>query len=184
MCATTSCTFSTSNGNRIIKKWPEHVVLWTFLLKTCFAPERRALFSTYVQKRSGPEVFCTFCLSNVLRATMAYTFSTSQLPKVLRQWQLLTLFTSKCASRHSSVRFFNISTSKNALRMVCLLRHFLFPNVLHTATACTFSTSQLPTVFREWCVCFDTFYFQMCLAPERCALFHLSSGQLALHPPL
>ena len=37
---------------------------------------------------------------------MACTFSTSQLPKVVRDRQFLTLLTSKCASRHNGVQFF------------------------------------------------------------------------------
>ena len=42
----------------------------------CFAPQRRALFRHLnFQKRSGAEVFCTFWLGNVLRATTACTFS-------------------------------------------------------------------------------------------------------------
>ena len=77
----------------------------------------------------------------MLRTTTPYTFSTSQRPKVLRDRQFLTLFTSKCASRHNAVHFFVISTSKTALS---------------------------PSVF-------NTFYFQMCLAPQRHALFqHLN----------
>ena len=39
----------------------------------CFAPQRRALFRR-CQKWSGPGVFCTFWLRNVLRATTACTF--------------------------------------------------------------------------------------------------------------
>ena len=77
----------------------------------------------------------------MLRATTPYTFSTSQRPKVLRDRQFLTLFTSKCALSHNAVHFFVISTSKTA------------PN---------------PSVF-------NTFYFQMCFAPQRHALFqHLN----------
>ena len=37
------------------------------------------------QKCSGPEVFCTFLLGNVLSATTPYTFWTSQPPKVFRR---------------------------------------------------------------------------------------------------
>ena len=69
----------------------------------CFAPQRRALFQ---HLNSGAEVFCTFWLGNVLRATTACTFLTSQLPKVVRDRQFLTLLTSKCASRHNGVQFF------------------------------------------------------------------------------
>ena len=73
----------------------------------CFAPQRHALFRHLnFQKWSGPGVFCTFCLRNVLRATTACTFSTSQLFKVLRSWGVLYILTSKCASRHNGVQFF------------------------------------------------------------------------------
>ena len=103
----------------------------------------------------------------------------------------------------NGVHFFNISTSKSGLSMVrfvhfdfemcfapqrrALFRHrtfqkwsdpgvlctFWLRNFLRATTACTFSTSQLPKV-----------HLQMCFAPQRRALFHLSSGQVAPHPPL
>ena len=73
----------------------------------CFAPQRRALFRhRNFQKWSEPLVFLTFWLGNVLRATTACTFSTSQLPKVLRTWGVFSVFTCKCASRHNCVDFF------------------------------------------------------------------------------
>ena len=55
-------------------------------------------------------------LRNVLRAAAACTFSTSQLPKMFRDRQFLTLLTSKFASRHNGVHFFDISTSKSGPR--------------------------------------------------------------------
>ena len=42
----------------------------------------------------------------MLRATTACTFSTSQLPKVVREWCVLYILTSKCASRLNGVHFF------------------------------------------------------------------------------
>ena len=42
----------------------------------------------------------------MLRATTACTFSTSQLPKVAREWCVLYILTSKCVSRHNGVQFF------------------------------------------------------------------------------
>ena len=42
----------------------------------------------------------------MLRDTTACTFSTSQLPKVVREWCVLYILTSKCASRHNGVQFF------------------------------------------------------------------------------
>ena len=76
--------------------------------------------------------------------------ATSEPPKVARTCGVLYIFTSKCASRHNGVHFFDIATSKSGPSMVC----------------------------------FAHFDFEMCFAPQRRALFHLSSGQLAPHPPL
>ena len=109
---------------------------------------------------------------NVLGATTACTFSTSQLPKVARTCGNFSIFSQ---------------------------------NVLGATTACTFSTSQLPKVVRTRRVfplftckyalrhngvhffhistpksgseltCLVHFYFQMCFAPQRRALFpHLN----------
>ena len=78
-----------------------------FHLEMCFAPQRRALFRhRNFQKWSERGVFCTFSLGNVLRATTACTFSTSQLPNVVRTWCVLYILTSKCASRHNGVQLF------------------------------------------------------------------------------
>ena len=137
----------------------------------CLAPERRALFRHLnFQKWSEPGVFCTFELRNVLCATTACTFSTSQLPKVLRTWSVFSFFTCKCASRHNGMHFFDISTSKSGPNLVCfvhfdlemcfapqrreLFRHLNFEkwsergvfctfwlgNVLRATTACNFSS--------------------------------------------
>ena len=104
------------------KSGPRPPVFNTFDLEICFAPQRRALFRHLnFQKWSGPGVFCTFSLGNVLRATTACTFSTSQLPKVVRRWGVLYLFTSKCASRHNGVHFFGIATSKSGPELRCFV---------------------------------------------------------------
>ena len=94
-----------------------------FDFEICFAPQRRALFRHLnLQKWSVHGVLCTFWLRNVLRATTACTFSTSQLPKVVRHWCAFYILTSTCASRHNGVHFFDISTSKTAPN----------PSVFHT----------------------------------------------------
>ena len=73
----------------------------------CFAPQRHALFwHLNFQKWSGPDVLCTFWLRNLLCATTACTFSTSQFPKVVRTWGGFSFFSCKCASRHNGVQFF------------------------------------------------------------------------------
>ena len=77
-----------------------------FHLKMCFSPQRRAIFQHLnFKKWSETEMFCTFSLENVLLATAACNFSTSQLQKVLRTPQLFSILTSKCSSRHSGVQF-------------------------------------------------------------------------------
>ena len=129
----------------------------------CFAPQRHALFPHLnLQKWSEHVVFSTFWLRNLLRATAARTFSTSQLPKVLQTWSVFYILTSKSASRHNGVHFFDIATSKSGPNLV--LCTFWLRNVLRATTACTFSTSQLPKVVRQWCV----LYILTC----KCALRH------------
>ena len=88
--------------------------------------------------RSEPGVFCTFWFQNVLRATTACTFSTSQLPKVVRTWCVLYILTSKCASRHNSVHLFDISTSKSGPELVCVV-HFDF-EMCFAPQVCNFSS--------------------------------------------
>ena len=137
----------------------------------CFAPQRRALIRHLnLQKWSEPLVFLTFWLRNVLRATTACTYSTSEPPKVVPTPGVFIILTSKCASRHNGVHVFDISTSKSGPTMVCfvhfdfeicfapkrraLFRHLNFQkwsdaevfctfwlgNVLRATTACNFSS--------------------------------------------
>ena len=117
-----------------------------------FAPQPHALFRhPNLQKWSEPLVFLTFWLWNVLRATTACAFSTSQLPKVVRTWCVLHILISKCASRHNGVLFFrHLNFQKWSEHGVFCT--FWLRNVLRATTACTFSTSQLPKVVREWCI--------------------------------
>ena len=79
--------------------------------------------SKAVRKRSQHVVLLTFWLRNVLRATTACTFSTSQLPNVVRVWCALYILTWKCASHPNGVHFFDISTSKSGPGVVCFV-HF------------------------------------------------------------
>ena len=76
-----------------------------------------------VQKVVRTAVLLTCWLWKVLRATTACTFSTCQLPKVLRDRQFLTPFPGKRSSRHNGGHFLDISTSKSGPTMVCFV-HF------------------------------------------------------------
>ena len=84
------------------------------------APATRNDIST---SKSGPEseplVFLTFWPGNMLRATTACTFTTSQHRKVVRSWSALCILTWKCASRHNGVHFLDISTSKSGPNVGC-----------------------------------------------------------------
>ena len=135
-----------------LQKWSEHGVFAHFDLEMCFAPQGRALFQHLnFQKWSGTEVFCTFWLGNVLRATTACTFSTSQLPKVVRAWCALYILTWKCASRHNGVHFFDISTSKSGPSMVCFV-HFDLEMCFAPQRRTLFQHLNLQKVVRAWCV--------------------------------
>ena len=91
------------------------------LLRRCTIPcACHAKRHLNLQKWSEHSVFCTFWLRNVLRAATACTFSTSQLPNVVRTPSVFNILTSKCASRHNGVHFFDISTSKS-VREWCVL---------------------------------------------------------------
>ena len=79
--------------------------------------QRRAIFPhRNFKKWSENAVFCTFWLENVLLATAACHFFTSQLQKVVWECCVLYILTSKCVSRYSGVPFFRIATSKSGLR--------------------------------------------------------------------
>ena len=72
----------------------------------CFSPQRRTIFGHLNFKKWSRIVsFLTFSLPNVLFATAAYNFWTSELHKVVRNWRVLYIFASKRAFRHSGVQF-------------------------------------------------------------------------------
>ena len=109
--------------HRNFQKWSVHGVFCYILTSKCASRHNGMHFFDISTSKSGPRMvcFCTFWLGNVLCATPPCTFSTSQRPKVVRTPQFLTHFTSKCASRHNAVHFFNISTSKSGPILRCFL---------------------------------------------------------------
>ena len=115
--ATTVCTFS-----------PELRCFAHFDLEICFVPQRRALFQHLnFQKCSEPGVFCTFWLRNVLRATTACTFSTSQLPEVV---YFSTLRSHKSLEKHSVSRLSYLFAHLDLLSSDFLLFDLLFSSIL------------------------------------------------------
>ena len=91
------------------KSGPELVCFVHFDFEMCFAPQRRALF----RHRNFQKWSEPLCVFNIL--------------------------TSKCASRHNGVHFFDIATSKSGpnAEVFCT---FWLGNVLRATTACNFSS--------------------------------------------
>ena len=107
------------------KSGPRKVCFVHFDLEMCFAPQRRALFRhRNFQKWSEAEVFCTFWLGNVLRATTACTFSTSQLPKVVRRMSVFCTFWLGNVLRATTACTFSTSQLPKAVREWCVLYIF------------------------------------------------------------
>ena len=75
------------------------------------------------------------------------------------------LLTSKCASRHNGVHFFDISTSKSGPMLRCFV-HFDFEMCFAPQRRALSTSKSGPNV-----VCFVHFDFDMCFAPQRRALF-------------
>ena len=190
--ATTARTFSTSQLPKAVRNWgvlymftskcasrhngvhffdiltsksgPYMVCFVHVQFQMCFAPQRRALSRhRNFQKRSETEVFCTCSLRNVLRATTACTFLTSQLSKVVRTWCAFYMFNSKCASRHNGVHFFDIATSKSGPTLRCFV-HVHFEMCFAPQRRALFLTSHLPKVARTWCA--------LCIFTSKCASHH------------
>ena len=139
----------------------------------------------------------------MIRATTVRTFSTCQLPKVVREWFSLYILTWTCASRHNGVHLFDVSPSKSDPTLgsfvhfdleMCFVpqRRTLFRHrnsqkwsdtdvhfiLTSKCASChngahffDIATSRSGPTLR----CFVHFGFEMCFAPRRCAIFHLSA---------
>ena len=130
--------------------------------------------------KSGANMWCFvhFDLQNVLRATTACTFSTSRTSKSGREHcGVLYILTSKCASRHNGVHFFDTFSTSELPKVVrhcqvfCTLLTWKCASRNNGVHFFDISTSKSgPTL-----VCFVHFDFKMCFAPQRRALFrHLN----------
>ena len=111
------------------------------------------------------DVLCTFWLRNVLRAT----FSTSQLPKVVRTWCALYILTSKCASPPRRALFRHLNFQKCSRPGVL---HFDFEMCFGPPRRALFRHLNFQKCSRPGVLHFD---FEMCFGPQRRALFrHLN----------
>ena len=134
----------------------------------CFSPQRRAIFRhRNFKKCSETDVFCTLSLQNVLFATAAYNFSTSELPIVLRNWRVLYTFAAKCAFRHSGVQFQKVLRNWRVLYTFASKCAFCHSGV-QFFDIWTSKSAPRPSVFKH-------FHFKMCFSPQRRAIFDVSS---------
>ena len=187
------------------QKWSGAGVVSTFWLRNVLHTTTACAFST----SQLPKVVRSWCgfyvwLRNVLHTTTACTFSTSQLPKVVRSWCGFYVLTSKCASHHNGVHFFDISTSKSGPELVwflrfdfemcftpqrrALFRHLNFQKWSGAGVVSTFWLSKCASHHNgvhffdistsksgPELVWFLHFDFEMCFTPQRRALFrHLN----------
>ena len=75
---------------------------------------------SFLEMLQNPHVFLTFeKVRNPLRLPRE---TTSERPKVVRTPGAFNILTSKCASRHNSAHFFDISTSKSGPKLKCFVR--------------------------------------------------------------
>ena len=100
----------------------------------CVSPQRQAIFRQLsVRKCSEDYSFLTFWLSNVLFATAACNFSTSEQTKVVQTCGVLYILTFKCAFRHSGDFQMCFSPQRRAI-----FRHRNFKKWSKHAVFCTF----------------------------------------------
>ena len=107
--------------------------------------------------------------------------TTLRRPKVVRACGALTFLLANVLRATSPCTFWASQLPK-VLRTPIFLKFWL-RNAFRATMAFTFSTSQLPKVVRTWCI-LRILTFEMCFTPQRRKIVHLSSGQMAPHPPL
>ena len=114
----------------------------------------------------NPHVLLTFDkVHNPLRLPRE---TTSEPPKVVRTPGVFNILTSKCASRHNGVHFFDIGTSKSGPTLVCFV-HFDLKMCFAPQRRALFDIATSKSGPRL--VCFVHFDLEMCFAPQRRALF-------------
>ena len=131
--ATAACNFSTSQLRKVVRDRQFFTIL-----KMCFSPQRRAIFPHRNFKKWSETVsFLRFWLENVLLATAACNFSTSQLQKVARTCSERRIFLENVLLATAACNFSTSQLQKVA--RACSERRIFFENVLLATAACHFS---------------------------------------------
>ena len=146
--ATAACHFSTSELPKVLRRWCVlHILtrkcasryigvpffdirtsnagtfhVFNILTRKCASRYSGVPFFDVRTSKSTPSLmrFAHFDSQMCISLQVASHCSTSELPKVLRRWCILTC---KCASRHSGVPCLDIRTSKSTLSLMCFA-HF------------------------------------------------------------
>ena len=166
---------------------------------------------SFLEMPQNPQVLLAFDkVQNPLRLPHK---TTSERPRVLRTpFSFLHVDFEMCFAPQRRALFQRLNFQKRSKKGVFCA--FWLRNVLRATTPCTLSTSPLLKVLRSWrtlyiltskcasrhnavhsfdislaksapkLTCFVHFDFEMCFSPQRRALVHLWSGQMAPHPPL
>ena len=152
-----SCTAPACRSSSNVPRLPSFLEM---LQKFCSLLTRCTIPCACLAKRSKSGsvhgVFCTFWLRNVLPATTACTFSTSQLPKVIRAWWVLYILTWKCASRHNGVQFFIFPAGSAPAALASLLFDSPEPQIIRkTQCFATFLPFRTPASSFFWLFLFS-----------------------------
>ena len=198
--ATTARTFSQLDISAS-KSGPNMVSFGHFDFEICFAPQRRALFRNSTLKL--PKVVREWCVLYIftwkLVKLISVYFFDMFTSKKAQNPQFFTLLTSKCASRHNGVHFFDTFSTSEPPKVVrdrqfltlltskCAWRH----NGVHFFNIATSKSGPNVVCFVHLAsrhngvhffdiatsksspnvVCFVHFDLEICFAPQRRALF-------------
>ena len=152
---TSKCgTFSTSQLPKVVRTWCALYILTS----KCASRHNAVHFFDISTAKSGPDLVCfvyfdfEMCFAPQRRALFRHLN--------FQSWCALYILTSKCASHHNPVHFFDICQKWSGPGVLCTLWHFF-----------DISTAKSGPDL----VCFVYFDFEMCFAPQPRALFrHLN----------
>ena len=142
-----------------VQKCSEHGVVCTFLSSKGASRRHGVQFFDISTSKNAPTLvwLVHFDFQICFAPTTACNFSTSQRPKVLRAWCGLYILTSKCASRHKGVQFFDITSQRpKMLRLWCGL-YILTSKCASRHNGVQIFTSHLATWLRTRCFSEPTF---------------------------
>ena len=136
-----------------VQKCPVTHRFFAFLTSKCASCHNGVHFFNIATSKSGPKLVCfvhfdfEMCFAPQRRAL----FQHLNFQKVFRTWCVLYILTSKRASCHNGVHFFDIATSKSGPKLVCFV-HFDFEMCFAPQRRALFQHLNFQKVFRTWCV--------------------------------